>query len=160
MRTKRDRSCRCARRFTTAMKEAMKAGDKPRLSTVRMIQAALKDKDIEARGQGEGPIPDAAILSLLQKMIKQTQESLDIAQKADRPELAEQARGEIAILSSFLPRQMDEAETRAAIAAAITETGAAGIRDMGKVMARAQGRACRDDGFRQGRPVVKALLGG
>src|SRR5829696_2875806 len=108
--------------FTATLKDAMKAGDKPRVSTVRMITAALKDRDIEARGTGKGPIPDAEISSLLQKMIKQTQESLEIAEKAGRTDLAEQARGEIAIIRSFLPRQMNAQETRAAVAAAIAET--------------------------------------
>jgi uncharacterized protein len=146
--------------FTTAVKEAMKGGDKQRLSTVRLIQAALKDKDIEARGAGEGPIPDAAILTLLQKMIKQTQETLDTAEKAGRAELAEGARAEIAILSSFLPRQMDEAELKAAVDAAIAETGAGSVRDMGKVMAALKARHAGSMDVGKAGAVVKAALGG
>jgi uncharacterized protein len=146
--------------FTATLKDAMKAGDKPRVSTVRMITAALKDRDIEARGAGKGPIPDAEISSLLQKMIKQTQEALDIAEKAGRSDLAEQARGEIAIIRSFLPRQMDAQETRAAVAEAIAETGAAGVRDMGKVMAALRERHAGSMDFGKASPLVKELLGG
>src|SRR5215211_8944387 len=112
-------------RFTEAMKEALKAGEKRRLSTVRMIQAALKDKDIEARGAGRGQASEEEILGLLQKMIKQRQESIAIYDQAGRKELADQEREEVAVIQSFLPRQMDESETRAAIGAAIAESGAA-----------------------------------
>ena len=96
-------------RFTEAMKEAMKAGEKRRLSTVRMIQAALKDKDIEARGAGRGEASEEEILGLLQKMIKQRQESAAIYEQAGRAELATQEREEADIIASFLPKQMDEA---------------------------------------------------
>jgi uncharacterized protein YqeY len=146
--------------FTTSMKEAMKAGDKERLSTVRLIQAGLKDRDIEARGQGEGPISEAAILSMLQKMIKQAQESLDTAEKASRADLVAKARTEIDILSSFLPRQMDEAEMRAAVQAAIATTSAAGLRDMGKVMAELKAKHAGSMDFGRASPLVKELLGG
>jgi uncharacterized protein len=146
--------------FTATLKDAMKAGDKPRVSAVRMITAALKDRDIEARGTGKGPIPDAEIASLLQKMIKQTQEALDIAEKAGRADLAEQARGEIGIIRSFLPRQMDAQETRAAVAAVIAETGASGVRDMGKVMAALKERHAGTMDFSRASPLVKELLGG
>jgi uncharacterized protein len=146
--------------FTATLKDAMKSGDKPRVSTVRMITAALKDRDIEARGSGKEPIPDAEISSLLQKMIKQTQEALDIAEKAGRTDLADQARTEIAIIRSFLPRQMDAQETRAAVAAAIAETGASGVRDMGKVMSALKERHAGTMDFGQASPVVKELLGG
>jgi uncharacterized protein len=145
--------------FTSAMKDAMKAGDKPRLSAVRMIQATLKDRDIEARGQGKEPISDAEILSVIQKMIKQAQETLDTTDKAGRADLAGQARTEIEILSSFLPQQMDPAQTRAAIAAVIADTGAAGIKDMGKVMATLKERHAGQMDFGRAGPVVKELLG-
>ena len=137
-------------RFTEAMKEALKAGDKRRLSTVRMIQAALKDKDIEARGAGRGQASEEEILGLLQKMIKQRQESIAIYDQAGRRELADQEREEIAVIQSFLPRQMDEAETRAAVEAAIAETGAASMKDMGKVIGAASGRIRRPNGLREG----------
>lgn len=120
--------------FSTAMKEAMKAGDKQRLSTIRMITAGLKDRDIAARGEGKGPISDDEILSMLQKMVKQCQEALDTAQKAGRAEMVAQAREEIAVLQSFLPSQMDETAARAAIREAISQTNAVGIKDMGKVI--------------------------
>lgn len=145
--------------FTSTMKDAMKTGDKARLSTVRMIAAALKDRDIEARGAGRDPIPDGDILSLLQKMIKQAQETVETAEKAQRPELAEQARVEIGILSSFLPRQMDADETRAAIASVIGETGAAGLRDMGKVMAALKDRHAGQMDFGRASPLVREMLG-
>ena len=139
----------------------MKAGDKPRVSTVRMITAALKDRDIEARGVGKGPIADAEILSLLQKMIKQTQESLDIAEKAGRADLAEQAqRARSRSSAPSCRRQMDAAETRAAVSAVIAETGASGVRDMGKVMAALKERHAGTMDFGKASPVVKELLGG
>src|SRR3712207_6025744 len=112
-------------RFTTEMKEAMRAGDKRKLATVRLIQAALKDKDIEARGAGKGQASDEDILALLQKMIKQRQESMAIYEQAGRTELAQQERQEAEIIAAFLPKQMDEAEVRQAIQAAMAETGAA-----------------------------------
>jgi uncharacterized protein YqeY len=121
-------------RFTQEMKGAMKAGDKRKLSTVRLIQAALKDKDIEARGTGKGQASDEEILALLQKMIKQRQESAGIYEQAGRAELAQQEREEADIIAAFLPKQMDEAEVGAAIQAAIAETGAASLKDMGKVI--------------------------
>jgi uncharacterized protein YqeY len=102
----------------------MKGGDKARLSTIRLIQAALKDKDIEARGQAKGPISDDEILALLQKMVKQRQESLAIYEQNYRPELAAQERGEIEVISTFLPQQLGDAEIDAAIAAAVADTGA------------------------------------
>ena len=145
-------------RFTTEMKEAMKAGDKGRLATVRMIQAALKDKDIEARGLGKEPASDEEILSLLQKMIKQRTESADVFEQGGRPELAANERAEIAIIESFLPKQMDEAETQAAIDAAIAETGAAGPKDMGKVIAALKGAYAGRMDFGKASGLVKAAL--
>ncbi|GJE48801.1 putative protein YqeY [Methylobacterium tardum] len=145
-------------RFTTEMKEAMKAGDKGRLATVRMIQAALKDKDIEARGLGKEPASDEEILSLLQKMIKQRTESAAVYEQGGRPELAANERAEIAIIESFLPKQMDEAETQAAIEAAIAETGAAGPKDMGKVIAALKGQFAGRMDFGKASGLVKAAL--
>ena len=146
--------------FTTSLKEAMKAGDKRRISTVRLITAALKDRDIEARGAGKDPLSDDEILGLLQKMIKQRQESLKIYQDNGRPELAEQESEEIAIISGFLPKQMDEAEVAAAIDAAIAETGAAGMRDMGKVMAALKERYAGQMDFGKASAAIKAKLQG
>jgi uncharacterized protein len=145
-------------RFTAEMKEALKAGDKRKLATVRLIQAALKDKDIEARGAGKGQSTDDEILALLQKMIKQRQESLAIYEQNNRPELAQAEREEAEIIASFLPRQLDEAETRAAIEAAIAEIGAASMRDMGKVVAALRGRYAGRMDFGRASGLVKELL--
>ena len=145
-------------RFTTEMKEALKAGDKRKLGTVRLIQAALKDKDIEARGAGKGQASEEEILGLLQKMIKQRQESIAIYDQAGRKELADQEREEIAVIQGFLPRQMDEAETRAAVEAAIAETGAASMKDMGKVIGRLRGEYAGKMDFAKASGLVKELL--
>ncbi|MCJ2141655.1 GatB/YqeY domain-containing protein [Methylobacterium sp. E-066] len=145
-------------RLTTEMKEAMKAGDKDKLATVRMIQAALKDKDIEARGLGKEPASDEEILSLLQKMIKQRTESASVYEQGGRPELAANERAEIAIIEAFLPKQMDEAETKAAVEAAIQETGAAGQKDMGRVIAALKGSYAGRMDFAKASGLVKAAL--
>ncbi|MFC6792559.1 GatB/YqeY domain-containing protein [Methylobacterium komagatae] len=145
-------------RFTAEMKEAMKAGDKGRLATVRMIQAALKDKDIEARGLGKEPASEEEILSLLQKMIKQRTESAAVYVQGGRPELAENERAEIAIIESFLPKQMDETEMKAAVEAAILETGAAGQKDMGRVIAALKGTFAGRMDFGKASGLVKAAL--
>jgi uncharacterized protein len=145
-------------RFTEAMKEAMKGGDKLRLSTVRMIQAGLKDKDIEARGAGRGQASEEEILGLLQKMIKQRQESIAIYDQAGRRELADQEREEVAVIRSFLPQQMDEGETRAAVEAAIAETGAASMKDMGKVIGKLRAEYAGRMDFAKASALVKELL--
>jgi hypothetical protein len=146
-------------RFTTAMKEAMKAGDKRRLGTVRLIQAALKDKDIEARGAGRGQATDEEILGLLQKMIKQRQESIAIYDQNGRPELAQAEREEAEVIQSFLPQPLDEAETRAAIEAAIAETGAASMKDMGKVVGALRAKYAGRMDFGRASVLVKELFG-
>jgi uncharacterized protein YqeY len=121
--------------INTALKGAMKARDERRVSTLRLINAALKNADIEAQGRGKAKLSDEEILGLLQKLIKQRQEAIELYDKAGRTELAARERGEIEIISAYLPQQMSEAEAKAAIAEAIKATGAAGIKDMGKVMA-------------------------
>jgi hypothetical protein len=145
-------------RFTEAMKEAMKAGDKPRLSTVRMIQAGLKDKDIEARGAGRGEASEEEILALLQKMVKQRQESVAIYEQAGRQELADQERAEIAVIQGFLPQQLGDAETRAAIEAAIAETGSASMKDMGRVIGALRGKYAGRMDFGKASVLVKEML--
>ena len=145
-------------RFTEDLKTAMKAGDKARLSTIRLIQAALKDKDIEARGQGKDPIAEDEILALLQKMVKQRQESLAIYEQNDRPELAAQEKGEIEVISSFLPQQLGAAEVDAAIAAAIADTGATSVKDMGKVIAKLRADYAGRMDFGKASPRVKDKL--
>ena len=145
-------------RFTQDMKDAMKAGDKRRLSTVRLVQAALKDKDIEARGAGKGQASDEEILGLLQKMIKQRQESAGIYEQAGRAELAAQEREEADIVASYLPQQMDEAGMRAAITAAISETGAASVKEMGKVIGALRGKYAGQMDFAKASALVKEML--
>src|ERR671936_259925 len=120
-------------KFSTELKAAMKAGDKRRVDTVRMILAALKDRDIDARGQGK-TLSDEDIFALLQKMVKSRKESQEIYQKAGRLDLASQEGEEIAIIEGFLPQPLSEPEVEQAIAAAIAETGASSIKDMGKVI--------------------------
>ena len=144
--------------FNTALKDAMRSGDKVRVATVRMITAALKDRDIEARGAGKGPLSDDEILSLLQKMIKQRQESLKIYEDNARPELAAQEAAEIAVIASFMPAQLSEAEIDAAIAAAIAETGAAGMKDMGKVVGKLKENYAGRMDFAKASAAVKAKL--
>jgi uncharacterized protein YqeY len=145
-------------RFTQDQKDAMKAGDKRKLSTVRLVQAALKDKDIEARGAGKGQASDEEILGLLQKMIKQRQESAGIYEQAGRAELASQEREEAEIIASYLPKQMDEAETRQAIEAAIKEAGAASVKDMGKVIGSLRGKYAGRMDFAKASALVKEIL--
>jgi uncharacterized protein YqeY len=123
-------------RLSDTVKTAMKAGDKGRVSTVRMIQAAVKDKDIEARGLGKEPLSDEDILAVLQKMVKQRQESITIYDANGRPELAEGERAEVAIIAEFMPQQLSEDEMRQAVQATIADTGAASVKDMGKVIAK------------------------
>lgn len=124
-----------------AMVAAMKAKDELTLSTVRLINAKIKDKDIESRTEASRDgIGDDQILAVLQGMVKQRQESADIYTKNGRPELAARETAEIAVIQTFLPAQMDEAQVKAAIDLAVTETGAAGIKDMGKVMGVLKGK--------------------
>jgi uncharacterized protein len=146
-------------RFTESLKDAMRAGDKRRVSTLRLITAALKDRDIEARGAGREPISDEDILGLLQKMIKQRQESLTIYQSAGRTDLADQEAEEISIIAAFLPRQMDAAAVDEAISSAIAATGASGMRDMGKVMAHLKEHHAGRMDFAKASAAIKARLG-
>jgi uncharacterized protein len=146
--------------INNALKEAMKGGDKRRVSTLRLVNSALKNADIEARGHGKGPLSDEELLSLLQKMIKQRQESIELYEKGGRAELAAQEREEIAIIASYLPQQMSEAEARAAIDAAVAETGAGGMKDMGKVMAALKARHAGKMDFAKAGALVKARLAG
>ena len=143
--------------LTTMLKTAMKAGDKRRVGTVRLIQAALKDKDIEARGLGKTVGTDD-IMALLQKMVKQRQDSLAIYEGAGRDDLATQEREEIAIIGEFLPKEMAADEVRAAVADAIAETGAAGPKDMGKVIAAMKAKHAGRIDFAKASGTVKALL--
>ncbi len=140
-------------------KTALKAGDKRRTATLRSINAALKDKDIEARGQGKGPVDEAGILVLLQKMVKQREESLAIYTQAGRTDLATIEKEEIDIISEFLPKAMSEAEVDEAIRSAVAKTGAAGGKDMGKVIASLKADYPGRIDFGKASAKVKAALG-
>ncbi|GHE71075.1 aspartyl-tRNA amidotransferase subunit B [Camelimonas fluminis] len=144
--------------FATAQKEALRSGDKMRLAAVRLITAALKDQDIAARGDGREPLSDADILALLQKMVKQRREAADIYAKAGRQELADQELGEISVLESFMPAQMDSAAIGAAVREAIAETGAASMKDMGKVVAALKAKYTGQMNFAEASAAVKAAL--
>jgi uncharacterized protein YqeY len=143
--------------LSTMLKTAMKAGDKRRVGTVRLIQAALKDKDIEARGAGK-EVGQDDIMAMLQKMVKQRQDSLAIYEQAGRDDLATQEREEIAIIAEFLPKAMSEDEIRTAISAAIAETGANGPKDMGKVIAALKTKHAGRIDFAKASGTVKAML--
>jgi uncharacterized protein YqeY len=144
--------------FTASLKEAMKAGDKLKTSTLRLINSALKDREIEARGAGK-TLSEDDILALLQKMVKQRQESLKIYTEAGRTDLAEQEQGEIAVIQSFLPQQMDASEVSAALDSVIAEIGASSIKDMGKVMAVLKERFAGRMDFGAASGAIKAKLG-
>lgn len=144
--------------INNALKDAMKSGDKLTLSTLRLVNAAIKNADIEARGSGKGPLDDAALLGLFQKMIKQRQESVELYEKGGRAELAANERGEIEVIQGYLPKQMADAEVEAAIKAAIAETGAASIKDMGKVIASLRAKYAGQMDFGRASGLVKAAL--
>ena len=146
--------------FTERLKAAMRAKDTRTLSTVRLVLAALKERDVAARtaGNPEG-IADSEILRLLQGMVKQRRESIALYRQGNRPELAQQEEEEIAIIESFLPRQMSDDEIVAAAMAAIADTGAAGVKDMGRVMAALRERHAGSIDLARAGMAVKQLLG-
>ena len=146
--------------INNAVKEAMKAKEERKLSTLRMVNASLKNADIEARGLGKGPLGDAELLALLQKMIKQRHEAVELYDKGGRPELAAQEREEIAVISAYLPKQMSDDDVKAAIAATIKDTGAAGMKDMGKVIGALRAKYAGQMDFGKASGLVKAALGG
>ena len=145
-------------KFNEALKEAMKAGDKRRVGTLRLINAALKDRDIEARGLGKERSTDDEILQLLQKMIKQRNDSIEAFDKAGRTDLATLEREEKAIIEAYLPQQMNADEVRAAAKAAVAAVGAASVKDMGKVMTELKGKYAGRMDFSKANAVVKELL--
>jgi hypothetical protein len=144
--------------INNAVKEAMKAKEERKLSTLRMVNATIKNADIEARGQGKPPLSDEALLGVLQKMIKQRQESVELYDKGGRAELAAGEREEIAVISAYLPKQMSDDDVNAAIKAAIAETGAAGMKDMGKVVAALKAKYTGQMDFARASGLVKAAL--
>ena len=140
-------------------KAAMKARDQRRISTLRAINAAIKDRDIAQRGEGKPPLTDAEVLALLQKMVKQREESFAIYAEAGRNDLATVEKEEIDILNEFLPKALTEAEIEDAIKAAIAKTGAAGGKDMGKVIASLKADYPGRIDFGKASGKVKAALG-
>ncbi len=147
-------------RLQTALKEAMKAKAVDRLSTLRLINAAIKDREIALRGDGtEHEVGDAEIMAILGKMVKQRQESARAYEEGGRLELAEKELAEVSVIEEFLPRQLDAGEVEAAIAEAIAEAGAASIRDMGKVMGQIKARAAGRADMGAVSAMIKARLG-
>ena len=145
--------------FTDQLKTSMKAGTAARTSTLRMIMAKLKDIDIAARPKGIDKVPDDEVLAMLRGMVKSRRESVELYKQGGRQDLADKEEAEIAVIESFLPQQMDEASTAAAVEAAIAETGAASIKDMGKVMAALRAKHAATLDMAKAGPLVKARLG-
>ncbi|MEZ5839873.1 MAG: GatB/YqeY domain-containing protein [Hyphomicrobiales bacterium] len=144
--------------FNAALKDAMRDQNKRRMATLRLINAAIKDRDIAARGEGKERISDDEILGVLSKMIKQREESARIYEEAGRLELAEQEREEIEIIRAFLPKQLGEEEMKAACAEVVKEIGAAGLRDMGRTMTELKARYAGQMDFAKASGVIKDLL--
>src|SRR5262245_12906277 len=138
----------------------MKSQDKRRISTLRLVNAAIKNAEIEARGAGKEPLGEDAILSLMQKMIKQRQESAELYDKGGRPELAAQEREEIEIITGYLPKQMSDLEAGSAIQALVHEINAQGIKDMGRTMAALKERFAGKMDVAKASATVKKLLSG
>jgi uncharacterized protein len=145
--------------ITAALKHATKAQDKRRISTLRLISAAIKDRDIAARTAGKDQATDAELLDLLAKMIKQREESEKIYADAGRAELAQQEAEEIVIIREYLPKQLSDTDMEKAIAGAIAKTGAASVKDMGKVMAELKAQHAGQMDFSKASALVKAKLG-
>ncbi|MBS3650967.1 GatB/YqeY domain-containing protein [Pseudaminobacter sp. 19-2017] len=141
-----------------ALKASLKAQDKRRTSTLRLINAALQDRDIANRGAGKAPVSDDEIMQVLAKMVRQREESAHAFEQGGRPELAEQERQEIVIIREFLPKQMDEEATKRAVQEVIEEVGAEGLRDMGRCMAVLKERFPGKMDFGKASGIVKSML--
>jgi uncharacterized protein YqeY len=142
-----------------ALTAAMKGGDKPRTATIRLIQSAIKNRDIELRTAAQAPDDDVLVTEVLQKMIKQRRESIEMYEKGGRAELAAAEQAEVGVIESFLPAQMSEAETKAAIDGIVAETGASSVKDMGRVMAVLKERHAGQLDMSKASGLVKARLG-
>lgn len=153
-------------RINQDIKDAMKSGDKTRLATLRLINAAIKDRDIAARvddkGQSTGKekVDDSDILALLQKLIKQRRDSIESFEKGGRQDLAEKEQAEIDVIEAYLPKQMNEAEIKAAVEAVVGELGATSLKDMGHTMATLKERHTGQMDFGKASAMVKKLLAG
>jgi uncharacterized protein YqeY len=141
-----------------ALVTAMKSGDKAGTGTIRLIQSAIKNRDIELRTASQTPDDDLLVTEVLQKMIKQRRESIEMYDKGNRPELADAERAEVAVIERFLPRQMSEDEAKAAIAAIVAELGATSVKDMGKVMAALKDRHAGEIDMSKASALVKGAL--
>ena len=148
-------------KINDALKTAMKAGDKRKVSTLRLMNSAIKEKDINSRTEGHASAltPDAGLIDLFAKMMKQRRESIAIYEQGGRPELAQAEREEMAIIQSYMPQQLSDDEAKAAVAAIIKTTGAASIKDMGKVMAELKARYAGQMDMAKAGGIVKGLLG-
>lgn len=146
--------------FTEQLKTAMRAGDAPRVSTLRMITAKLKDTDIAARPSGVTAVPDEQIIAMLRGMAKSRRESVDLYRQGNRPDLVAKEEAEIAVIEGFLPQQLDGHALDQAIAEAVAETGATEVKDMGKVMAALKARHAATLDLAKAGPLVRARLGG
>ena len=144
--------------INNAVKDAMKARDERRVGTLRMMNAAIKNADIAARGEGKEPLNEADLMSLFQKMIKQRQESADLYDKGARPELAAAERGEIEIITAYLPQQMSDVEAGSAISAVLKEINAETMKDMGRAMAALKERFAGKMDFGKASGKIKELL--
>ena len=144
--------------FTDQLKASMKGGDAPRTSTLRMILARLKDTDIAARPKGVEKVPDEEVLGMLRGMVKSRRESVELYRQGQRPDLVAKEEAEIAVIEGFLPQQMDEAAMAQAVGEAIAETGAASVKDMGKVMAALRARHAATIDMAKAGALVKARL--
>ena len=144
--------------INNAVKEAMKARDERLVGTLRMMNAAIKNADIAARGEGKEPLNEADLMSLFQKMIKQRQESAELYDKGARPELAAQERGEIEIITAYLPQQMSDVEAGAAISTLLQEINAETMKDMGRAMAALKERFAGKMDFGKASGKIKELL--
>ena len=145
-------------RINADLTKAMKAGDKARVGTLRLINAAIKSADIDARPAGTDKISDADILGVMAKMLKQRRDSIEQFQAGARQDLADKEAAEVVIIEAYMPKQMSEGEAKMAIAVAIKEVGAAGPKDMGKVMAALKGRYAGQMDFGKASGLVKELL--
>ena len=143
-----------------SLKEAMKSGDKRRVATLRLVNSAIKDRDIQNRTSGpDAGVSDAQIVEVLAKMVKQRQESLEIYEKAGRQELATQEREEIQIIQGYMPKQLSDEEVKSVIAAVIKDVGATSVKDMGKVMGALKAKYSGQMDFAKAGAVIKGLLG-
>ena len=142
-----------------ALVTAMKGGDKAATGTIRLIQSAIKNRDIELRTSSQTPEDDLLVTEVLQKMIKQRRESIEMYDEGNRPELADAERAEVAVIERFLPQQMSENEAKAAIQAIVAEVGATSVKDMGKVMAALKDRHAGQIDMSKASGLVKGALG-